>query len=50
MLKEGASLDDPIFSSYIDNKTGLKGKKVIRSSPFAFDAEPQVLFLSLIHI
>ena len=43
MLKEGASLDDPIFSSYIDNTTGLKGKKVIRSSPFAFEAEPQVL-------
>ena len=43
MIKGGASLDDPIFSSYIDNTTGLKGKKLIRSSPFAFEAEPQVL-------
>ena len=43
MIQGGASFNDPIFSSYIDNKTGLKGKKVIRSSPFSLDAEPQVL-------
>ena len=50
MIKCGASLDDHIFRSYIDNKTGLKGKKVIRSSPFAFDAEPQVLSIEPIII
>ena len=43
MIQGGASFSDPIFASYIENKTGLKGKKVIRSSPFSLDAEPQVL-------
>ena len=44
MLEEGATYINPTYgSSYITNTTGLKGKKVIRSSPFFLEAEPQPL-------
>ena len=42
VLEEGATFINPTFgSSYITNTTGLKGKKVIRSSPFFLEPEPQ---------
>ena len=42
ILEEGATFINPTFgSSYITNTTGLKGKKVIRSSPFFLEPEPQ---------
>ena len=41
-MEEGATFINPTFgSSYITNTTGLKGKKVIRSSPFFLEPEPQ---------
>ena len=43
ILEEGASYVNPTYgSSYITNTTGLKGKRVIRSSPFFLEAEPPV--------
>ena len=51
MLEEGASYINPTYgSSYITNTTGLKGKKVIRSSPFFLEAEPQPLTIEPIII
>ena len=51
MLEEGASYISPTYgSSYITNTTGLKGKKVIRSSPFFLEAEPQPLTIEPIII
>ena len=42
ILQEGETFINPTFgSSYITNTTGLKGKKVVRSSPFCLEPEPQ---------
>ena len=41
VLQEGATFTNPTYgNSYITNTTGLKGKKVIRSSPFFLEPEP----------